>query len=118
MSAERWVVAAVVLAAALVLLPRFLGGRKVSSDVVRQKIAAGAVILDVRTPDEFRTGAYPGAINIPVQVLAGRMGEIPKGKPVVVYCASGMRSASAATALVRAGFTDVVNAGGLGSMPR
>ena len=42
MSAERWVVAAVVLAAALVLVPRFLGGRKVSSDVVRQKIEQNA----------------------------------------------------------------------------
>jgi phage shock protein E len=89
----------------------------VSSDAVRQKIAAGAVILDVHTVDEFRGGAYPGAINIPVQVLAGRMGELPKGRPIVVYCASGMRSASAAGTLVRAGFKDVVNAGGIGSMP-
>jgi phage shock protein E len=89
----------------------------VSSDAVRQKIAAGAVILDVRTVDEFRGGAYPGAINIPVQVLAGRMGELPKGRPIVVYCASGMRSASAAGTLVRAGFKDVVNGGGIGSMP-
>ncbi len=85
---------------------------------VSEKLAAGAVILDVRTREEYRTGAYPGAINIPVQALAGRMGEVPKGKPVVVYCASGGRSAIAAKALVRAGFADVVNAGGIGSMPR
>jgi phage shock protein E len=118
MSADRWLLLAVVVVAVLLVVPRFMGGRKVSSDVVKQKIAAGAVVLDVRTAEEFRSGAYPGAINIPVQVLAGRMGELPRGKPIVVYCASGMRSASAAAALFRAGFADVVNAGGIGGMPR
>jgi phage shock protein E len=108
-------VAAIV--AALVIVTRLKGGR-MSTDIVKQKLAAGAVVLDVRTPEEFRTGAYPGAINIPVQVLGTRMGELPRGKPIVVYCASGMRSASAAASLTRAGFKDVVNAGGLGSMPR
>jgi rhodanese-related sulfurtransferase len=97
---------------------RVKGGRKVSDQVVRQKIAAGAVIVDVRTPEEFATGAYPHAVNIPVQALARRMGELPRDTPIVVYCASGMRSASAAAALARAGFADVVNGGGLRSMPR
>ena len=46
------------------------------------------------------------------------MGEISKDKPVVVYCASGGRSATAARMLLQAGYTDVVNAGGLGDMPR
>jgi phage shock protein E len=118
MSIGPWVVAAVAVAVALVVRSRLLGGRKVSSDTVRQKITAGAVILDVRTADEYRGGAYPGAINIPVQELPARLGELPKkDRPIVVYCASGVRSASAAGALARAGFTDVVNAGGLRSMP-
>ena len=117
MTGNAWLVAALAIAV-FIVLSRLMGGRKVSSAVVRQKIAAGAVILDVRTVAEFRAGAYPGAVNIPVQVLSGSMGTLPKGKPIVVYCASGMRSARAATALVRAGFTDVVNAGGIGSMPR
>ena len=117
MSTERWLFAALAFAAFMVLFRR-LGGRKVSAELVKQKIAAGAVIIDVRTAEEFRTGAYPGAINIPVQALAGRMPEIPKGIPIGVYGASGMRSASAATVLICAGFPDVVNAGGLGSMPR
>ncbi len=85
---------------------------------VLEKIKAGAVVVDVRTPEEFADGAYPGALNIPVQELGARAGEIPKGKPVVVYCASGARSAFAARMLKANGWADVVNAGGLDDMPR
>lgn len=85
---------------------------------VKQKLAAGATVVDVRTAQEFRGGAYPGARNIPVQEIAHRLGEIPKDRPVVLYCASGVRSGSAAKILQRAGYPDVVNAGGLGDMPR
>jgi phage shock protein E len=87
------------------------------SSLVKQKIDAGATIIDVRTPEEFRDGAYPGAINIPVSNLGARLADISKSKPVVLYCASGARSASAARAMKQAGFADVVNAGGLGDMP-
>lgn len=107
---------AVILTAALVL-SRLLGVRKMPSGLVKQKIDAGATIIDVRTPEEFRDGAYPGARNIPVSNLGAHLGEIPKDKPVVLYCASGARSASAARAMKMAGFTDVINAGGLGDMP-
>ena len=89
-----------------------------SSSLVKQKIDAGATIIDVRTPEEFRDGAYPGAINIPVSNLGARLADLPKAKPVVLYCASGARSGSAARAMKQAGFADVVNAGGLRDMPR
>lgn len=113
---DGWIIATV--AAGGILAARvWIGGRRVSADTVKQKLEAGATVLDVRTPQEFRGGAYPGARNIPVQELSTRLSEVPKGKPVVVYCASGMRSASAARVLAQAGF-DVVNAGGLGHMPR
>ncbi len=86
---------------------------------IKDKIAAGARVVDVRTPAEFRDGAYPGAVNIPLAVLPARMHELePKDKPIVLYCASGSRSGQAAWLLKRAGFTDVVNAGGLEDMPR
>jgi rhodanese-related sulfurtransferase len=88
----------------------------VSTHLVKQMLEAGATVLDVRTPQEFRGGAYPGARNIPVQELWVRLPEVPAGRPVVVYCASGMRSASAARLLAQAGF-DVVDAGGLAQMP-
>ncbi len=110
-----WVAGAVV---ALFIIRRLLGGRRVSSDVVLQKIRDGATIVDVRTPGEFQGGAYPGAVNIPVQELDRRLGELRKDRPIVVYCASGMRSASAERLLRARGFADVVNGGGLFQMPR
>jgi phage shock protein E len=103
--------------AALLVIPRFLGVRKMPAGIVKQKIDAGALIIDVRTPEEFRDGAYPGARNIPISNLGARLGELPREKPVVLYCASGARSAAAARALKQAGFTDVINAGGLADMP-
>jgi phage shock protein E len=82
------------------------------------KIQAGAAVIDVRSPDEFTDGAYPGARNIPVNALPHRWAEVgPKDKPVVVYCASGGRSAVAQQMLKAQGFTDVTNAGGLEDMP-
>lgn len=103
---------------AVIILKRLLGGSKVASGIVKQKLEAGASVIDVRTPDEFRDGAYPGAKNIPLADLVRRMAEIPKDKPVVLYCASGARSSSAARTMKQAGYVDVVNAGGLGDMPR
>ena len=101
-----------------IILRRLLGGGKVASSIVKQKLDSGAIIVDVRTPEEFRDGAYPGAKNIPLSDLGRRLGEIPKDKPVVLYCASGARSSSAARAMKQAGYADVINAGGLADMPR
>lgn len=89
-----------------------------SLNSVKAKIQAGAAIIDVRSPDEFTDGYYPGAKNIPVNILINRLNEVgSKDKPVIVYCASGGRSAVAAQILKANGFVDVVNAGGLGDMP-
>jgi phage shock protein E len=91
----------------------------VAGNTVRDKIAAGARIVDVRSPAEFMDGAYPGAVNVPIGSLAARIAELgPKDKPIVLYCASGARSGQGARLLKQAGFTDVVNAGGLADMPR
>lgn len=112
-----WTLALVALAG-FVILSRFRGGKRMTPTAIKEKLDAGAQILDVRSPAEFRSGAYPGARNIPLQELGGRIRELDKGRPLVVYCASGGRSAAAAGLLTQAGFTDVVNAGGLGQMPR
>jgi phage shock protein E len=86
---------------------------------LKDKIKAGAKIIDVRTPGEFADEAYPGAVNIPLSILPEKLRELgPKDKPILVYCASGARSAQAARLLAKAGFTDVLNAGGLEDMPR
>jgi phage shock protein E len=84
-----------------------------------EKIRAGALLVDVRTPDEFKDGSYNGAVNIPLASLLARQGELgPKDRPIILFCASGARSGLGARLLKQAGFTDVVNAGGLEDMPR
>lgn len=50
-------------------------------------------ILDVREPAEFKDGRIPGAVNIPIRDLPKRLGEIPKGKPIIIYCGIGHRGA-------------------------
>jgi len=86
---------------------------------LKEKIKMGALVVDVRTEDEFLDGAYPGAINIPVGELLSRLDELgPKDRPIVLYCATGSRSALAAKLLKVSGFKDVTNAGGLDDMPR
>jgi phage shock protein E len=81
-------------------------------------IESGAVVVDVRTEEEFEEEHYPNAICIPVNEIAQRAAEIgQKDRPVVLYCASGARSAYAARILKSLGFSKVVNAGGLYDMP-
>lgn len=105
------------LAAALIL-KRLLGGGGATPEQLAASLAAGALVVDVRTPGEFRAGAYPGARNIPLQELGGRLAEIPADRPAILYCASGARSAAAARMLAQAGHAQVLNAGPLSRMPR
>ena len=80
--------------------------------LLRKKMSSRHTILDVRTPGEYRQGHIEGAKNIPLDKLAGKGAKI--GKPddtIIVYCASGARSAAAAGQLKAAGFSDVINAG-------
>ncbi|MCB9496715.1 MAG: rhodanese-like domain-containing protein [Fibrobacteria bacterium] len=74
----------------------------------------GPFIVDVRSPGEFASGAYPGAVNIPLDTLPARLAEFgPKDREIVVYCASGARSGYAESILSQSGFTKVRNGGGL-----
>jgi phage shock protein E len=115
MNIEPWMIAAAAAVAFVVLRAVVL--RRAPPETVRERLGRGATVVDVRSPREYAGGAYPGAINIPLPSLSARLREIPTDRPVVLYCASGMRSASAARLLARAGFPDVVNAGGLRHMP-
>jgi rhodanese-related sulfurtransferase len=67
------------------------------------------VVIDVREPDEFAGGRIPGAKNIPLGKLAGRLGEIPKDKDVVLVCRSGRRSGMALDTLKANGYTKAHN---------
>jgi len=71
-------------------------------DEVADRVSAGDVLLDTRTPDEVAAGAIPGALNIPVDDLRDRLGELPDG-PVVAYCAVGVRGYLAARILTQSG---------------
>ena len=77
------------------------------------------VVIDVRTVEEFRGGAYPGAINIPVDELQMRIIELgDKSREITLYCASGARSAYGQKGLQQLGFTNVINGGGIMQMMR
>jgi rhodanese-related sulfurtransferase len=71
----------------------------------------GAIFVDVRSAGEFANGNAPGTINIPLQELGGRLGEIPKSSPVVLCCASGTRSGMAILLLKKNGYPNVYNIG-------
>ena len=97
-------------AVAAFLLFRHLRGRKVKSELPRL-IKEGAIFVDVRTPGEFSAGARPGSLNIPLDSLEKRAGELDKEKTIILSCASGARSGMAVGLLKRRGFKKVINAG-------
>ena len=81
---------------------------------INQAVADGALLLDVRTKKEFTESHFAGATNLPVDDI--RSGNLPNGdksRTIYVYCRSGNRSAQAKGLLERAGFTNVVDLGGL-----
>ncbi len=86
---------------------------RVPGSEARERVAAGALLLDVRTANEFSGGHIEGAINIPVQELPRRLDELgnDKAREVVVYCQSGGRSAIAKRILQSNGFESIYDLG-------
>ncbi len=81
------------------------------------KVSTEPLIVDVRSTDEFSGGAYPGAVNIPVDELQNRINELgAKSRDLTLYCASGARSGYGQRMLLQMGFTNVKNGGGLMQM--
>ncbi len=86
------------------------------SESIKELMAKGAVIIDVRTVGEFREGHIKGSKNIPLDTISAKSDEIKKlYKPVIVCCRSGMRSSQAASILKNNGI-EVLNGGGWESL--
>ena len=75
----------------------------------------GYIILDVRRPDEFTAGHIPNAINVPNETIGtDEIPELPnKDQLIMVYCRSGRRSKEASAKLVKLGYTNIVEFGGI-----
>ena len=91
-----------------------LKGPDINQGVKEYSTTDGAVLLDVRTPDEYRQGPIPGSKNVPLQSLDQVASMIDnKAPPIFVHCLSGARSRQAAPVLQQLGYTNVKNIGGI-----
>lgn len=76
---------------------------------IKNQVNNGAFVVDVRTPEEFAEGSFPGAVNIPLDEVEKRVDEFKGKKSVVVFCRSGKRSAQAIEILDKNGVKPVTN---------
>lgn len=93
-------------------------GLGTNDNLVHEAMQKGAIVIDVRTPQEYRSGHIAGSKNIPLDQIDRKINDIKKlGKPVITCCASGMRSGTAAGKLNHAGI-ESINGGGWTSLAR
>jgi phage shock protein E len=103
-----------ILAAVIVAFLLWKRAGQIDSAEAHRLVQEGAKLVDVRSPGEFAAGHIAGAVNIPVGDLRARADSLgAKDRPVVLYCASGSRSAMARSTLMGLGFTQVYNLGGM-----
>lgn len=115
--ALRCAVGCALSVSAVQFVPAYAAGTEIKTVDVRQGKALkeqGAILLDVREPDEYDQGHAPDSVLIPLGQLKNRLHELRAlgAKPVAVICRSGRRSALAAEILGEAGFTKVYNVQG------
>ena len=83
----------------------FFGRTTINEAVEECRNTQGAVLLDVRETDEFRSGHIPGAVNVPLSGINTITIPIPKDRPLFVYCLRGTRSRQAVGVLKQMGYT-------------
>ena len=94
----------------------FLKRPDINKGVEEWRNTTNAVLLDVRTVDEYRQGHIDGSLNIPLQNIHTVKNNIPDlDKPIYVHCLSGARSAQATSVLKSMGYTNVTDIGGINS---
>ncbi|HUG48355.1 MAG TPA: MBL fold metallo-hydrolase [Candidatus Limnocylindria bacterium] len=81
----------------------------VDAPTARRTLIDGAIAIDVREPNEHATGHIEGALHLPLGELAERVEEVPRDRPLVVYCGHGERAASAVSLLEARGFSPLLN---------
>lgn len=100
---------------AMFIVPHLIAAsHRTSPDNARELVSRGALLVDVRTPGEYNAGHIDGALNIPLQELGRRVGELgDSGRDIVLYCRSGNRSGQARKMLLGAGYSAVHDLGGI-----
>ena len=90
------------------------GSIDINEAAERIKTEEGAVLLDVRNPDEYKAGHVPGSVNLPLSYISDVDLEVPDfDAPVYVYCLTGARSSRAVQYMKGIGYTNVRNVGGI-----
>ena len=79
--------------------------------LIAEYLKKDALVIDVRSPQEYARGHFSGSTNIPLNVLSSRLAALDRKRPTIVCCASGTRSAAAIGILKSNGFESVINAG-------
>ena len=97
----------------------FLKQPDINKGVADFRNTEGAILVDVRTPEEFAERHIPGAINIPNETIGTEeIPELPnKEQLILVYCRSGNRSKQASEKLAALGYTNIVEFGGINDWP-
>lgn len=80
---------------------------------LQETIAAGAVLVDVRSTGEFAAGNIKGSVNIPLDRIGNEAKALKKDKPIIVFCRSGNRSMAAKAILEKKGFRNIVDGGSI-----
>ncbi|MEV0787843.1 rhodanese-like domain-containing protein [Kribbella sp. NPDC050459] len=91
---------------------------EIDTDQLAVVLDSGVTVLDVREPREYAAGHVPGAVNIPMGRLTGRLDELDRSAPVYVVCATGNRSSAMTSLLISAGFDAHNVAGGTSAWAR
>lgn len=104
-----WIIAGAIAAVAVFALttPAVAVKKNINGQELAQLQSAGAWAVDVRTNNEYITGHLPNSLNVPLDQLQQVASTWNKNQPIIVYCATGARSAEAASYLAAQGFTKV-----------
>ncbi len=107
---RKWTALLAVLVVAMVACsPKGSYTNVTADDLYAQLGKPDVMIVDVRTPAEYAEGHITGAVNLPLQTIESWYKDLPKDKPVYLYCRSGNRSQQAAEFLKKKGFSNIYN---------